>query len=86
MAIEKKLNTRIQLKYDTLANWNANNGVVLRAGEIGICVIETGSALNGDNSRPQILFKVGDGKTQFSNLAWASAKAADVYDWAKQSA
>ena len=86
MATEKQLNTRIQLKYDTLANWNANNGVVLRAGEIGICVIETGSALNGDNSRPQILFKVGDGKTQFSNLAWASAKAADVYDWAKQSA
>ncbi len=86
MAIEKELKTRIQLKYDSLANWNSNGSVVLKAGEIGICAIPSGSsAVNGDNARPQILFKVGDGTSTFANLPWASAKAADVYDWAKQS-
>lgn len=86
MAIEKELKTRIQLKYDSLANWNSNGAVVLKAGEIGICAIPSGSsAVSGDNARPQILFKVGDGTTNFANLPWASAKAADVYDWAKQS-
>ena len=29
------------------------------------------------------MFKVGDGTKTFSQLDWASAKAADVYDWAK---
>ena len=29
------------------------------------------------------LFKVGDGSSTFANLPWASARAADVYDWAK---
>lgn len=86
MAIEKQLNTRIQLKYDSLERWNSNGGVVLKAGEIGICAIPSGSsAINGDSSRPQILFKVGDGSSPFSALPWASAKAADVYEWAKQS-
>lgn len=87
MSIVKELKTRIQLKYDSLANWNSNGGVVLKAGEIGICAIPSGgSAMGGDNTRPQILFKVGDGTSTFANLPWASAKAADVYDWAKQSA
>lgn len=85
MATEKQLNTRIQLKYDSLANWNANGHVVLKKGEIGICAIPSGSsAVNGDSTRPQILFKVGDDSSTFANLPWASAKAADVYDWAKQ--
>lgn len=86
MAIEKQLNTRIQLKYDSLEKWNSNGAVVLKAGEIGICAIPSGStAINGDSTRPQILFKVGDGSSPFSSLPWASAKAADVYEWAKQS-
>ena len=32
---------------------------------------------------PQILFKVGDGTSKFSQLQYASSKAADVYAWAK---
>ena len=85
--------SRLQLKYDTLANWNTNKSVVLLKGEIGICEVPTGgTAVNGDPIRPQILFKVGDGVivdgvitgTTWENLPWASAKAADVYDWAKQ--
>lgn len=85
MAIEKTLNTRIQLKYDSLANWNANNAVVLKKGEVAFCAIESGSAVSGDLNRPQILFKVGDGTSTFAELPWASATAADVYAWAKQS-
>lgn len=84
MAIEKTLNTRIQLKYDSLANWNSNSGVILKKGEVAFCAIESGSAVNGDLSRPQILFKVGDGKSTFAVLPWASATAADVHAWAKQ--
>ena len=84
---EKILSTRIQLKYDSYEKWTSEAGaaVVLKAGEVGICAIPSGSsAVNGDNTRPQILFKVGDGTSAFSALPWASAKAADVYDWAKQ--
>ena len=84
MATEKLLQTRIQLKYDSFAEWSAHSDVVLKKGEIGICAIPSGSsAMNGDGARPQILFKVGDGETTFAKLPWASAKAADVYDWAK---
>ena len=82
---EKILNTRIQLKYDTWDKWNSEAGkaVVLKKGEIGICEIpvKTGEVA----AEPAIIFKVGDGTTIFSSLPWASAKAADVYDWAKQS-
>ena len=85
MATEKLLNTRIQLKYDSLANWNSHSGLVLKKGEVAICAVPANaSAVNGDAARPQILFKVGDGESTFANLPWASAKAADVYDWAKQ--
>lgn len=88
MATEKLLNTRIQLKYDTYANWTSTAGaaVVLKAGEVGVCAIPSGStAVNGDPIRPQIMMKVGDGTTAFGSLPWVSAKAADVYDWAKKS-
>lgn len=84
---EKILNTRIKLKYDSYANWTNETGAafVLKEGEVGICAIPSGStAVNGELSRPQILLKVGDGTSAFSSLPWVSAKAADVYDWAKQ--
>ena len=93
MATEKIINTRIQLKYDTLANWNANSSLILRKGEVGICAIPTGSS-HLQTTPPAIMFKVGDGVvdaqgtvtgTQFKDLPWASALAADVYAWAKKS-
>lgn len=86
MAIKNELFSRIQLKYDSYSAWTTAPGkdLVLKAGEMGICAIPSGStAVNGDNTRPQILFKVGDGTSTFEALPWASAKAADVYDWAK---
>ena len=90
---EKFLNTRIQLKYDSYANWTSttlgdNKGAnfVLKAGEIGICHLPTSyNEQQVVGSQPsQVLFKVGDGTSKFHELPWASAKAADVYAWAKQ--
>lgn len=75
-------NTRIKLKYDTLANWTAKEAKVLLNGEIGLCyvpAVTTGTT----TTAPTILFKVGDGKTIWSELPWGSGLAADVYDWAK---
>ena len=89
---EKILNTRILLKYDTLANWESKN-TILKKGEVGFAGItnippvttETteGQKVGADVLNPAVLFKVGDGQTAWKNLKWASALAADVYDWAK---
>lgn len=89
---EKKLTTRLKLKYDTLENWNkvdaADKGgnLVLLAGEVGICSIPVtdpqGKVMQ--EVPPAALIKVGDGATAFKDLPWLSAKAADVYAWAKK--
>lgn len=82
---EKILKTRIQLRYDTLTNWEANNPV-LKAGEIAVVSIPSAPTKDVNSvPAPQILFKVGDGTTAFKLLKWASGLAADVYDWAKKS-
>lgn len=86
MANEKLLNTRIQLKYDTLANWEASS-FILKAGEIAIATlgnVKDGSSAGEVNQHP-VLFKVGTGNHTFSELPYASALAADVYAWAKKS-
>lgn len=84
----KLINTRINLRIDTYANWTneelgANKGalLVLNRGEMGICEIPSGNA--AATTAPTVLFKIGDGTTPFKNLKWGSALAADVYDWAK---
>lgn len=84
MATEKILNTRIQLKYDTLANWNAST-FKLKAGELAIVSLgenKDGSVAGSVNQHP-VLFKVGTGNHTFAELPYASALAADVYAWAK---
>ncbi len=91
MAI-KELQTRIALKYDSYENWTKDQSeesivgknLVLLAGEIGICEIPSNFTANGDSRvMPTVLFKVGNGTSKFHELPWASAKAADVYSWAK---
>ena len=77
-----ELKTRIQLKYDTLANWNAST-FILKKGEVAIATIETDDP--AQTHLQPIMFKVGDGTKTFSQLGWVSAKAADVYSWAKKS-
>lgn len=77
---EKTFNTRVKLKYDTLANWTSNNPVLL-SGEVAF--VEVPSSNPAATTAPTILIKVGDGNTHFNDLGWTSALAADVYDWAK---
>lgn len=85
----KELLTRIALKYDSYSAWSdasvAGKGanLVLLNGELGICEIPSANA--DSNVAPTVLFKVGNGSKKFSELPWASAKAADVYNWAKAS-
>ena len=86
---EKQINTRIQLKYDTLSAWNnatvAGKGanLVLKIGEIGIVAVPSGSS-HLQTVPPAIMFKVGDGVSAFKDLPWASALSADVFAWAKK--
>lgn len=78
----KTLKTRIQLKYDTLANWNAvADTFVPNKGEV--CFVEIPTGDNTATTAPTVLFKVGDGATTWGTLKWGSALAADVYAWAK---
>ena len=80
----KTLKTRIQLKYDTLANWNAvANTFVPNKGEVCFVEIPTGDDMA--TTAPTVLFKVGDGTKTWGALNWGSALAADVYAWAKAS-
>lgn len=77
----RTLNTRIKLRYASYAEWQAST-VQLLPGEVAVCYI---GANNEEikNTAPTVLFKVGDGEHTFKDLQWASARAADVYDWAK---
>lgn len=88
MATTKTINARIQLRYDTLTNWQseatAGKGalLVLNKGEMALCyvpAITTGTT----QTAPTVLFKVGDGTKTFKDLPWGGAVAADVYAWAK---
>lgn len=74
------MNARFGLKYDTYANWTKNNPVLL-AGELAFVEVpaETGAV----QQEPAILIKAGDGTSNFNALPFVSAKAADIYDWAK---
>lgn len=82
MANEKIINTRIQLKYDSFSNWTTNNPT-LKTGELAIAYLgNSHTTTSPDNGTHPVLFKVGPGA--FNSLPWASALAADVYEWAKK--
>lgn len=85
MAItEKILQTRLQLKYDTYANWTTNNPV-LKAGEMAVATIPSGTSTTpAMTNLPNIVLKVGDGETAYNDLKFVSALAADVHGWAKE--
>ena len=78
--INKVFQTRIQLKYDTYANWSANNPV-LKAGEMAIATVDSG--VQGMTNLPNVVLKVGDGVHNYNQLKFVSALAADVHEWAK---
>lgn len=82
------LNTRIKLKYDEYSNWTSKNPVLL-AGEVAVATIPSGANIStGENTTmqhlPNVVIKVGDGKTEYNLLPFVSALAADVYGWAKK--
>lgn len=83
----KSIVTRIKNKADLLANWKGSTNALLD-GEIAIVRVPTGDSYINPvtgKSEPvvELLMKVGDGTTTFDNLPWLSAKASDVYNWAK---
>lgn len=87
---EKKLNTILRLKYDTLEAWQNAPEYCPRLGEV--CIVEVPTKGGDIQQAPAILFKVGDNskRVMFAKdgdttreLPWVSGLAADVYDWAK---
>lgn len=76
----KVFQTRIQLKYDTYANWSTNNPV-LKAGEMAIATVAAGEQTM--TNLPNVVLKVGDGTSHYNDLKFVSALAADVHEWAK---
>ena len=77
------LQTRIKLRYGSYSEWQ-NSTLKLLAGEVAVCYLPANNE-EVKNTAPTVLFKVGDGSKVFNELQWASARAADVYNWAKQS-
>lgn len=89
MAIEnKRLNTRILLKYDSYENWTKNNPSLLK-GEMAIAVIDVSdnTQTHSGQTVPQLLVKVGNGLEgeagKYNALPFVSGLAADVHSWAK---
>ena len=89
MAIEnKRLNTRILLKYDSYENWTTNNPSLLK-GEMAIAVIDVSdnTQTHSGQAVPQLLVKVGNGLEgeagKYNSLPFVSGLAADVHSWAK---
>ena len=78
--INKVFQTRIQLKYDTYANWIAANPI-LKKGEMAIATVDSG--VQSMTNLPNIVLKVGDGTSHYNDLKFVSALAADVHGWAK---
>ena len=84
-----KINTRIQLKYDSLEAWLGSSTILL-PGEIAIAMLDNATTNNkglvGDNSEnktPIVGIKVGDGGHTFSELQWIQAIAGDVSTFVK---
>lgn len=81
------INTRIKNKVDSLASWQSYSGTLLD-GEIALVRVPTGETFlnpvtGATEPVVELLMKVGDGGTEFAKLPWLSAKASDVYNWAK---
>ena len=84
--VYKEIKTRIALKTLPLLGENSWDSIkdtyIPLKGEVCICEIPQDNA--NATTAPTILFKVGDGTSTLGQLKWASALAADVYDWAKK--
>ena len=86
MSNTKVIKTRIQNKVDLFSNWQGS-GILLN-GEIATVRVDTRETfinpITGiEEPKYELLMKIGNGTASFNDLPWLSAKAADVYDWAK---
>lgn len=80
MANIVKYNTRVQLKYDSLTEWNkVKTSFIPLKGEV--CVVDPSEDLGSGSTIA--LLKVGDGVKTFDQLDYVCAPAADVPGWAK---
>ena len=82
----KTIQTRIKNKVDLYSNWKDVTGLL--DGEIALVRVPTGETYTNPvtgKAEPvvELLMKVGDGEHDFNDLPWLSAKASDVYNWAK---
>lgn len=82
MATEKILNTRIQLKIDTLENWKSST-LKIKNGEV--CFATVAAEVGNGLTEPVVMMKVGNSEEKtFSELPWSFyAKASDVIAAAK---
>lgn len=78
--MSNKINTRIQLKHDTEANWKKATNFIPLAGEVII--------YDKDSSHNYVRYKIGDGTTKINNLPFANDyiidelnKKADKENW-----
>ena len=80
---EKIIKTKIALRWLDYATWSAEAFQTEKPlrGEVWFCEVPEGNS--NAQTAPTMLFKVGDGVNTFGALKWASALAADVYNWAK---
>ena len=77
-------NTRIQNKIDTYEKYDAvKDTFIPLKGEV--CIATVSTEVDGVQSPPQTLIKIGDGKSPWKSLKWLSATAADVIDSLKGS-
>lgn len=89
MAENKRLQTRLMLKYDSYENWTRNNPNLLK-GEVAIAVIDVAdnTQTHSGQAVPQLLMKVGNGLEgdagKYNSLPFVSGLAADVHSWAKK--
>lgn len=79
---EKILQTRIQLKYDSLTNWLSST-FIPKSGELCIATVPSNASETGVVAPPAVIAKCGNGTDTFADLPWLQAVASDVYAWAK---
>ena len=68
-----QIKTKIISRNDTIANWEANKGVVLSKGEQGVAFLEDGTAR----------VKIGDGTTSWENQPWVGSEEAQYFEAVK---
>lgn len=74
------MKAKFQLRRDSYSDWISENPI-LSDGEPGIVTVTQGQV--SGIPKAATLIKIGNGSANFNSLDFMSAKAADVYDWAK---